>query len=78
MKEHGKKSENKGKDKFGSRIGTNNAKVNACLSSTPKTMTQLVKEAKIEGTVYSNLNKLVKAGYVQQTEKGFKLVKTPA
>lgn len=77
-KTHGKKGEGKGKDRFGSRIGTNNSKVNACLTGTPKTMTQLVKEAKIEGTVYSNLNKLVKAGYVQRTEKGFKLVKTPA
>jgi predicted transcriptional regulator len=75
-KKLGKKSESK-KDRFGSRIGTNNAKVNACLSNKPKTMAELTKEAKIEGTVYTHLGNLIEKGIVEKSEKGFKLIKNP-
>jgi hypothetical protein len=37
-------------DRFGSRLGSKVAQLNACLSKKPKTMVTLVKEAGLEGT----------------------------
>jgi SNF2 family DNA or RNA helicase len=60
-------------DRFGSRVGTDLAKVNAVLSKTPKKMAEIVKEAKIKGTCYNHLKKLAEAGFVVATDEGFKV-----
>ena len=60
-------------DKFGSRKGSNPAKINAVLSKKPKKMSQLIKEAKLSGTHYEHLSKLIEAGHAKKTEKGYAL-----
>ena len=60
-------------DKFGSRKGSNSAMINLVLSKKPKKMSQLVKEAKISGTCYSHLSKLIEAGHVKKIDKGYSL-----
>lgn len=60
-------------DKFGSRKGSNCAKINAVLSKKPKPMKQLVKEAKVSGTYYELLKSLVKEGHVKKSDKGYAL-----
>lgn len=71
-----KKAKTAGKtgiDKFGSRIGSDTSKINASLSKKPKKMSQLMEDAGVEGTHYTHLNKLIKAGYVKKSDKGFVL-----
>jgi hypothetical protein len=60
-------------DKFGSKKGSTNAKINACLSKKPKKMSQLVKEAKISGTCYTHLSSLIKDRVVKKSDKGYAL-----
>jgi chromatin remodeling complex protein RSC6 len=60
-------------DKFGSREGSNNARINAVLSRKQKKMSELVQEAGISGTCYDHLKKLIADGKVVKGEKGFKL-----
>jgi len=58
-------------DKFGSRLGTNYSKVNACLTKQPKTMGALAKESGIVTTTYKHLKELVEKKLVKQTKDGF-------
>ena len=60
-------------DQFGSREGSNGAVLNACLSKKAKTMQQLMKESKLKSTCYNHLAKLIKNGFVEKTDKGYKL-----
>lgn len=60
-------------DKYGSKKGSTNAKVNAVLSRKPKKMSQLVKESKISGTCYSHLSNLIKDRVVKKSDKGYAL-----
>ena len=66
--------EKKGLDKFGSREGSNAAKINAALSKKPKKMKQLTSEAKVSGTHYDHLKHLIEDGFIKKSEKGFALV----
>lgn len=63
-----------GVDKYGSRLGSNRAKINEKLTSKPKTMTQLVKEANLDPaqTHYNHLDKLVEKGLVEKTGEGYR------
>ena len=62
-----------GVDAFGSRIGSNNAKVNAMLGKKPITMKDI--KAKMRGTYYNHLNALIEQKLVVKTDEGFALVK---
>lgn len=64
------KKEKAATDKFGNRVGSRLAKINAVLSRKAKTMGELVAEAEVDRTAYNHLNKLVKAGKVEKTEDG--------
>ncbi len=61
-----------GTDNFGSRLGSNQAKINAVLSTEPKTMKTLVEEAGLSSTYYNHLKSLIEKGFVEKTEKGFR------
>ena len=63
-----------GIDKFGSRLGSNNAQFNTTLSHKPKKMAELVQEAGLKGTYYDHVGKLVEAGFVAKTDEGYKLL----
>lgn len=60
-------------DRFGSRLGSNHAKANAVLTSTPKKMKQIMAEAGLDDTCYNHLNALAKRGLVIKTEAGYAL-----
>ena len=60
-------------DAWGSTIGSNNNLVNVILNGTPKTMKELMEEGKLSDTVYEHLKKMVAAGRVVKTDKGFRL-----
>ena len=68
-----KKNVDKNVDKFGSRKGSNTAKINKVLSKKSKGMATLVEEAGLKGTFYNHLNKLVEKGVVTKSDKGYKL-----
>jgi len=81
-----KRTLSEGVDKFGSRIGSNNAKLNAVLTKKPHTVKELVDKAGIEakefkpgdlqlGAFYSHLKKLTESGHVKKTEEGYALCK---
>jgi len=74
-KKTSKRTTGEGSDKYGSRIGSNNQLINACLSRKAKTMAELCKEAKIEGTTYTHFTKMIEKGVIERTEKGFRLIK---
>lgn len=59
------------KDAFGSLLGTNRAKINACLTKTPKTMAELLKETGLKVTYYQHLKQLAAAKLVKKTDKGY-------
>jgi len=61
-----------GTDKFGSRLGSNKAKINAVLSTEPKMMKTLVQEAGLSGGYYGHLNRLIEKEFVEKTDKGFR------
>ena len=60
-----------GTDKFGNRLGSDAAKLNACLAKKPKTMSELTKEAKLTTSFYNHLNKLIEAKHIVKVEKGY-------
>ena len=68
-----KEATKKETDKFGSRKGSSMAEINAALSKKPKKMADLVKDAGATGTYYEHLKKLIKAGHVKKSDKGFSL-----
>lgn len=58
------------RDAFGSRLGTNYARVNACLTAEPKTERQLRDDAGLQGktinnTIIAHLDKLVRLGLLR-------------
>jgi len=69
-----RKPEGRGTDRFGSPVGSNQAKMNAVLSTEPKTMKTLVDEAGLSGTYYQHLKSLIEKEFVEKTEKGFKTI----
>jgi hypothetical protein len=67
-----RKPEGRGTDRFGSPVGSNQAKINAVLSTEPKTMKTLVDEAGLSGTYYQHFKRLIEKGFVEKTDKGFR------
>lgn len=64
----------KGKvDKFGSREGSNRAKINAALGKTPRTMRQLMDKAKVAYSLNDHLESLLKRKLVKKSDKGYYL-----
>jgi len=64
-------------DKFGSKLDSDNAKVNIALSKKGKTVRQLTKKAGVElkSKYYAHLDRLIEAGHITQDEDGtYKLV----
>lgn len=66
--------EKKGVSKFGSRSGTIKASIDSVLTKKPKTMEQLLKDAKVDNQQNGHLKNLIEAGYVVKSDKGFALV----
>jgi len=60
-------------DRFGNRVGTKQAELNARITAEPKTMRQLMDEAGLDQTLYNHINRLVAAGHVAKTDEGHKL-----
>jgi len=58
----------KGMDSFGSRIGTNNAVINKCISKKPKNMKEIVEQAGLSGSFYNHLNKLAEKGLIKKND----------
>jgi len=69
---HTGNGDGRGTDKFGSRLGSNKAKINAVLSTEPKMMKTLVQEAGLSGGYYNHLKSLIEKGFVEKTDKGFR------
>jgi len=67
-----RKREGRVTDRFGSRLGSNQAKINAVLSTEPKTMKRLMEEAGLSSTYYSHLKSLIEKGLIEKGDKGFK------
>ena len=59
-----------GIDRFGSRLGTRGAKINAVLTREYKTPAQIQKESGVRGGVYDHLEILHRAGLVEKTKDG--------
>lgn len=73
-KPEGKKEASGERDKFGSRVGSNLAKINSCFSAKPKTIGQLAEEAGRENMFFrKHLKHLVEAGHVVKVEDGYRL-----
>ncbi len=73
------KKEPVGKDKFGSKLGSSKAKLNACFSKKAKTLPQLVEEAGLPNAYYrKHLKKLIEDGMIEHTEDGYKLASKPS
>ncbi len=68
-------STNGGKDRFGARLGSKVARVNAALSTKPQTMQELMGKAGVEDTCYGQMRKLIEAGAVVKSDKGYALKK---
>ena len=66
--------EKKDVDKFGARPGSIKAAINAVLTKKPKTMEQLLKDAKVANPQSGHLKNLIEAGHVKKSDKGFALV----
>ncbi|HIJ53840.1 MAG TPA: hypothetical protein HPP66_11895 [Planctomycetes bacterium] len=73
-REYKKRREGRGTDRFGSRLGSNQAKINAVLSTEPKTMKTLVEEAGFSSTYYGHLGRLIEKGFVEKTDRGFRKI----
>jgi len=67
------KKEKAKKDKFGAREGSLAAKVNKVITKKPKTMAQIKEAVGTDGTFYNHMKKLIEAGFVEKTDKGYKL-----
>jgi hypothetical protein len=61
------------RDRFGSRLGSKQAAVNAVLTETPKKMKEIMQEAGVDATYYNHLGKLAMQGLVVRTKEGFAL-----
>jgi len=60
-------------DNFGSRQGTIKFAINAVLTKRPKTMQQILKDAKVKNQQTGHLKDLIDAGYVKKGDKGYVL-----
>lgn len=60
-------------DRFGNRLGTEAAKINAALTGTPKSMAQLLAETGVAKQQYGHLGGLVKRGLVVKDKDGYAL-----
>ena len=60
-------------DSFGNREGSIKAKINAVLTKTPKTMEQLLKDAKVDNQQNGHLKNLIDEGFVVKSDKGYAL-----
>lgn len=74
------KPEPMGKDRFGMRLGTRAARINAVLSKVPQTMHEILEKAKYDHNITSHLQKLIELGFVKREknkhgEKTYKLIK---
>jgi hypothetical protein len=69
------KKEKKGKDKWGYRLGTNAAKINAVLSKEPKSPKKIAKEAGVPN-VHGHLNTLCRKKLARKVENKFRLHKS--
>ncbi len=63
------------RDKFGCRIGGSSANVNSVLTRKPLTMKQIIQKTRSSGTYYTHLGKMIKKGFVEKTDKGYRLIK---
>lgn len=61
------------KDRFGSRVGTDTAAWNEQITSTPKKMSEIVKDAGLERTFYNHANAMIEAGHIVKSDEGYKL-----
>lgn len=57
-------------DRFGMRMGTKAAKVNAAIGKRFKTKKEILEESGVEGRINVHMKKLVDAGYVIKSEDG--------
>lgn len=64
-------------DKWGYRLGSKQAKINAVLSTEPKAMKTLLKEAGLSNTQYGHLRSLIEKGFVEKTGNGFREIVGP-
>jgi hypothetical protein len=74
----GKSAKQSGTDKYGSRLGTNNAKINEALSRKWQTMQEIMEGAGLKGTCYDHLNRMVDKGFVEKggkDDRQYKLTK---
>jgi formylglycine-generating enzyme required for sulfatase activity/serine/threonine protein kinase len=62
-----------GRDRFGSRLGSDRARANAVLTAEPKSMARIVKEAGLDRTVFKHMNRLAEKGLVVKTKEGYVL-----
>lgn len=58
------------RDAYGTREGTELAKINAQLSKTPKSMRELMEASGVETTHYNHLNRLVESGKIKKDKDG--------
>lgn len=63
------------KDRFGMRLGTRAARINAVLSAKPQTIKEIQKAAKYNKSIHGHMKKLEELGFVANTDKGWKVVK---
>jgi hypothetical protein len=62
------------KDKLGCRVGSQSAKINACITSKPKLVAAIAAEAKVESArIRNHLKFLVAKKLVKHTPQGFAL-----
>ena len=64
-----------GTDKFGSRIGSIAAKINAVLTKSPQTMADILKKSGVEKQQYGHLRDLAKRKLIVASEEGYALAK---
>lgn len=61
-----------GIDEFGSKLGTDAAKINACLSTTQaKTMQEIMAECGLEHTRFNHVNALVRNGFARKVGSAY-------
>lgn len=57
-------------DKFGSRVGTTNAKIHAAMSTQFMSIPEILAKAKVESVRYAHFKDLVKAGHAKTNKEG--------
>ncbi len=62
-------------DKFGSRVGSKAASINAFLTKKAKSMKEIMEGLKLNDTCHHHMKKMIEAGHVKKTDDGFALAK---